>query len=99
MLRNRGEMKQLMKYSPAITLNTPIIIKKSLSLQKDQIIYKYIFIKMHERRIHVLVYFYLLINQPTEIKQTIHLNRVIIILKKQYYEYQSVFCDDAGINY
>lgn len=34
---------------------------------------------MHERRI--LVYFYLLINQPTEIKQTIHLN----------YEYQSVF--------
>lgn len=36
---------------------------------------------MHERRLHVLVYFYLLINQPTEIKQTIHLNRVIIILK------------------
>lgn len=54
---------------------------------------------MHERRIHVLVYFCLLINQPTEIKQTIHLNRVIIILKKQYYEYQSVFCDDACINY
>lgn len=52
---------------------------------------------MHERRI--LVYFYLLMNQPTEIKQTTHLNRVIIILKKQYYEYQSVFCDDACINY
>lgn len=44
---------------------------------------------MHERRI--LVYFYLLMNQPTEIKQTTHLKRVIIIMQKEYYEYQSVF--------
>lgn len=44
---------------------------------------------MHERRI--LVYFYLLMTLPTEIKQTTHLKRVIIIMQKEYYEYQSVF--------